>query len=516
MPFITHVKNLLGLKSTATNAPIYDVVISYAGEDREYAQMLVTALQQQSIRVFYDKEAIDRLAAEPLPQKLRDIYENEGKYCVVLFSKHYVSKHWTMQELKAAITRLKRAKGYVFTIRLDDTKVPNELANIAYLTWGEDNAETITDVILKKLGRSYRWNEVSVTTGKDKNTAQFSDITWIGLEGWLTGATSIGGGYGSVGEGALLHTSDGGNSWHEVDKKIFPSGAGEFIWGPQGSREYRWNEIGPISSIAAYKRLGSSSSELWITSSTGVYCSADGGSSWQRSTPGPDDPKRYAFFANMANVEGFSEIYAVGWQGIAHWSKTTKKWDLQLPSYTYPISSICVLGGSENRNVWAVGRAGQDEEGNWGSDSHGAIYYLKPPQFVEWQQVDLHGIKFSKAQALSDILMLDLETVIAVGQYGMIIRGLRQKGVWVWTTQQSPTKADLNSVSYSADTVWAVGNDGVVVSSPDRGATWRLELVKEDDPGNKPVFRRVRFFGHQGWILGDGKIMKSVTLKKSI
>ena len=502
--------------TTFLNSPAYDVVISYAGEDREHAKELVRALQQQSIRVFYDQQAIDRIAGEPLPQKLRDIYENQGLYCVVLLSEHYKNKQWTMQELKAALARLVRTQAYVLPILLDDTEVPRELSNIAFLTWRTHDAEKITDVILKKLGRSYRWNEVTVKTGQDEDVViwknSFTDITWIGAEGWLSVAIHVGGGGGSVGEGALLHTNDGGSSWHEIDKHVFPSGSGEFTWGPQGSRLYNWNEIGPISSIAAYRRYGTNSPELWITSSTGVYCTENGRSLWTRSTPGPDDAKRYALFENMASVEAFSEIYAVGWQGIAHWSKTTKKWDLQLASYTYPISSICVLGGSENRNVWAVGRAGEDEEGNWGSDSHGAIYYLKPPRFTEWQQVDLGAVKFRKAQALTDILMLDLETVIAVGQHGMIICGRRQKGRWEWTTPPPPTNADLYSVSFSSDAVWAVGSGGIVLSSTDRGATWKLEFVKEDSQGNRPGLRRVRFSGHHGWILSDGIIMKSVRL----
>src|SRR2546421_1173686 len=405
-PFIASLRRALGLSATHVNPPTYDVVISYAGEDSEYANQLVAALQQQSISVFYDQQAIGRLAAEPLPQTLRDIYENQGLYCVVLFSEHYKNKQWTMQELKAALARLVRTQAYVLPILLDNTDVPGELSNIAFLTWRTLDAEKITDVILEKLNRSYRWNEVTIKTGKGEETVtwhnSFTDITWVGKEGWLSVAVHVGGGGGSVGQGALLHTNDGGASWHKIDKEIFPSGAGEFTWGPQGNRLYTWNEIGPISSVAAYKRYGSNAPELWITSATGVYGSEDGGTSWILSTPGPDHAERYALFANMASVEAFAEIYAVGWQGIAHWSTTTKRWDLQLPSYTYPISSICVLGGSENRNVWAVGRAGQDEEGNWGSDSHGAIYYLRPPRFAEWQQVDLGAVKFSKAQTLND------------------------------------------------------------------------------------------------------------------
>jgi hypothetical protein len=509
-------KQALGSTPETQNSPSYDVVISYAGEDRERAVALVGALQQQNIHVFYDQQAIDRLAGESLPEKLRDIYENQGRYCILLLSEHYKQKLWTMQELKAAADRLARTPAYLIPILLDESQVPKELSNIAYLQWKTHDADKITDVLLKKLNRAYRWHELTIRTSNDDTEvtwkSTFTDIAWIGNEGWLSIAISVGGAGGSVGQGALLHTSDGGVSWRKIDTHTFPSSAGQFTWGPQGTYLYNWNEIGPISSVAVYKRLGVSSPELWIASATGIYSSQNGGASWFRSTPGPDHAKRYALFSNLANVEGFSEVYAVGWQGIAHWSRATNEWDLQLPTYTHMISSICVLGGSENRNVWAVGRAGVDEDGNWGSDSHGAIYYLEHPRFKEWQQADLNEIKFNRAQALSDIIMLDLENVIAVGQQGLVIRGHRHKGSWEWTRSATPIKDDLYSISFSAGTLWVVGDQGVILRSTDRGATWTLELVKQDSQGNRPVLRRVRFWGDNGWILGDGVIMRSIRI----
>jgi len=501
------------METVQQHHPDYDVVISYAGEDREYAEKLVNALQQESVSVFYDQQAIDRLAAQPLPETLRDIFENQGRYCVVFLSKHYLEKRWTREELKAALARVERTKAYVLPVVLDETVVPDQLTDIAFLNWKAHHAEKITEVLLKKLGRSYRWTEISVQAGKTKDPITFTDIGWIGDEGWLSVAFHIGGGYGPVGDGALLHTSDGGNSWHEIDKRLFPSRAGEFTWGPQGSRSYEWDEVGPIFAVTAYQRHGKPRPEIWIAASTGVYTSQDGGASWHMSTPGPDDDWRYAFFFNLASVEAFSEVYAVGWQGISHWSKAANQWNVQLPTFYYPISGIHVLGGSENRNVWAVGRAGEDETGNWGSDSHGAIYYLKPPDFTEWQRCDLSAIDFKKAQALSDIIMIDPDTVVAVGGQGIIVLGRRQKSErWDWSTPTSPTESDLYSLSLSPNALWAVGDRGVVLKSMDRGTTWETELIKQQSNGNKPVLRRTRFSGHQGWILGDGIVMRSAKL----
>src|SRR5215211_311862 len=106
------------METVQHHPPNYDVVISYAGEDREYAEKLVAALQQESVSVFYDQQAIERLAAHPLPTTLRDIFENQGRYCVVFISKHYLEKRWTKEELKAALARAGRTEAYLLPVIL--------------------------------------------------------------------------------------------------------------------------------------------------------------------------------------------------------------------------------------------------------------------------------------------------------------------------------------------------------------------------------------------------------------
>ena len=251
-------------------------------------------------------------------------------------------------------------------------------------------------------GKIQRW-EIANIERVDQDTKTtwsniWTDIAWVNKnEGWLSGAREIGGGDGTVGRGILLHTTDGGASWTEVDKQDIQSGSGSFTWGPQGTRLYTWNDVGPIYQVSVYPKNpgnGKFRNLLWLASSTGIYSSNDGnGLKWTRLTPPPDHPDRYALFSGFAGIEATSEIYAVGWQGIAHWYSSNGRWHLEVPTYAYGINAIAIMGGSENRNVWAVGRAGVDEEGKMGSDSHGAIYHLRWPD-NEWEKVLLKGIKF--------------------------------------------------------------------------------------------------------------------------
>jgi photosystem II stability/assembly factor-like uncharacterized protein len=496
----------------AANVYTYDVAISFAGEDRPTAEELARVLLQRGVIVFYDKDNKAELWGINLPDQLKEIYRNRARFCVLLISAHYPNKQYTRLELKAARERASSQPDYIIPVRLDDTKLRG-LANTLYLQWPPEDAATIADLILTKLGRARSWHTISVQSN-DRGTDIVHNNSWrdifrIGTKIWLCGAIEEGGGGGEVGSGILLHKTDGQAAWNAVGKNAFSSGEGSFTWGPQGTRLYYWTEIGPINAISFYKRIGKPAAEGWLASSTGIYRSDNEGVTWQRSTPPPNHPDRYAFFANSSSVEAFSEIYAVGWQGIAHYSSRTDAWSLQLPSYFYDIKSVSVLGGSENRSVWAVGRAGIDEQGNHGDRSHGAVYRLNWPT-NRWERLPLDGVQFSPGQALSDILQLDDETILVAGEKGMILLGTWEDGnQWSWTTIPPQTDETLLSIGYADYTLWVVGNGGVVLKSPDRGKTWSRVVIQDNDQRITSTFRRIRFFGDEGWILGEQILLKS-------
>jgi hypothetical protein len=147
----------------------------------------------------------------------------------------------------------------------------------------------------------------------------WTDMTWIGPEGWLCGSINEGGGGGDVGRGVLLHTKNQGSWWVETKKEAFESGRGHFNW---GSRPYSWLEIGPIKTCRFFMRElggGKRRVEGWLAAKTGVYSTRDGGKTWRRSTPRPDEAgyhPPFAHFEGLADVEQFSDVYAVGWQGM--------------------------------------------------------------------------------------------------------------------------------------------------------------------------------------------------------
>lgn len=132
----------------------YDVALSFAGEDRVYADALAEELRHHGLSVFYDTYEKSTLWGKNLYSYLSDIYQNKAHYCVMFLSCHYAIKLWTNHEREAAQARaFEENEEYILPIRLDDTKIPGIPTTIAYLSWPPETPETIADAIVEKLGK---------------------------------------------------------------------------------------------------------------------------------------------------------------------------------------------------------------------------------------------------------------------------------------------------------------------------------------------------------------------------
>ncbi len=81
----------------------YEVALSFAGENRGFAESVATALQVEDVEVFYDDFYAADLWGEDLSDKLRQIYFADSRYCIMILSDHYIQKMWTMFERQQAI-----------------------------------------------------------------------------------------------------------------------------------------------------------------------------------------------------------------------------------------------------------------------------------------------------------------------------------------------------------------------------------------------------------------------------
>jgi len=133
---------------------IYDIAISYAGEDRTYAETLAAILQHQGVKVFFDRYERATLWGKNLYTYLSELYQKKARYCIVFLSEHYAQSLWTNHEREAAQARaFKENDAYILPIRLDKTDIPGVLPTLAYLDWFSETPEDIAKLILEKLGR---------------------------------------------------------------------------------------------------------------------------------------------------------------------------------------------------------------------------------------------------------------------------------------------------------------------------------------------------------------------------
>ena len=151
----------------------YEVALSFAGDDREFAESVARGLKNAGVKVFYDDFFTPDLWGEDLSIKLRDIYYAQSRYCVMIISESYVKKMWPNFERAQAIERLieQRGSGYILPVRLNGFtgEVPGLSKNIAFLPVSSKNPEKVVDEFLKKIGK-VKINDLGIKEGEPPKT----------------------------------------------------------------------------------------------------------------------------------------------------------------------------------------------------------------------------------------------------------------------------------------------------------------------------------------------------------
>ena len=130
----------------------YDIVLSFAGEDREYAKEIAECLKANGVKVFYDEFEEHKLWGQDLYVYLDNIYRNEARFCLMFLSKDYAKKLWTNHERESAQARaFQQNEEYILPIKLDDTEIPGIRPTTGYLDRRIKTAEEICSITFKKL-----------------------------------------------------------------------------------------------------------------------------------------------------------------------------------------------------------------------------------------------------------------------------------------------------------------------------------------------------------------------------
>lgn len=113
---------------------LYDVALSFAGEDRVLAKQIAETLRANGVRVFYDEFYRAELWGKELYEYIQEIYGKRSKYVIIFVSEAYLNKEWTNHERKSALNAaFRRKEDLILPIRLDDTELPGLHQSIGYL-----------------------------------------------------------------------------------------------------------------------------------------------------------------------------------------------------------------------------------------------------------------------------------------------------------------------------------------------------------------------------------------------
>ena len=132
----------------------YEVVLSFAGEDREYVEAVADYLKNNNVKVFYDKYEEVTLWGKDLSEHLDKVYRGSARYCVMFISKNYANKVWTSHERRSALAKaIEEKEEYILPVRFDDTEIPGIRPTVGYVDLSKKTPEQLGKMILQKLGR---------------------------------------------------------------------------------------------------------------------------------------------------------------------------------------------------------------------------------------------------------------------------------------------------------------------------------------------------------------------------
>ena len=156
----------------------YDVALSFAGEDRRYAEKLAELLKLGGYLVFYDKYEQAELWGKDLYVHLSSVYKDQARYCVMFLSKHYARKLWTKHELQSAQVRaFQENQEYILPIRVDGTEIPGILPTVGYLDLDSTNTQEIYLALVEKLSGTTPHpanNDISTLAAAESDSVEFT------------------------------------------------------------------------------------------------------------------------------------------------------------------------------------------------------------------------------------------------------------------------------------------------------------------------------------------------------
>jgi hypothetical protein len=132
----------------------FDVALSFAGTEREYAETLATIVRDAGYAVFYDNFYEEHLWGQDLFVFFDEIYREKAHFCVMFVSEQYRDRMWTNHERQSAQARALEEKGaeYILPIQVDQTELPGLRPTVGYIRLSPQRSiQDIAQILIRKL-----------------------------------------------------------------------------------------------------------------------------------------------------------------------------------------------------------------------------------------------------------------------------------------------------------------------------------------------------------------------------
>lgn len=152
------------MAESATRVERYDFCLSFAGEQRAYAEEVAHLLRAAGLRVFYDFFESANLLGADLYAHLDEIYNRGSRYCVLFASEAYLRRMWTGHERISAQDRaLRSTSAYLLPVRFDDTVIPGLRGTIGHADARILSPAALVRLLVTKLNSEAVVSSISAT-----------------------------------------------------------------------------------------------------------------------------------------------------------------------------------------------------------------------------------------------------------------------------------------------------------------------------------------------------------------
>jgi hypothetical protein len=129
---------------------LYDVAISFSGEDRAIARQIAESLRKRGVRVFFGEYAQSELWGRNLYEYLTKIYE-ESRLCIVIVSESYTNSEWASSELRNLIAHSRSRDSFtILPITVGGART-GLLSNVTSIDWSATDADAVAALVVERL-----------------------------------------------------------------------------------------------------------------------------------------------------------------------------------------------------------------------------------------------------------------------------------------------------------------------------------------------------------------------------